>query len=159
MTRAAPVIRLRRLSGADPAVPLPAYASLGAAGADLRSNLPADQRAGGLLLAPGARALVPTGLSVELPEGHEWQIRARSGLALRHGLALANGIGTVDADYRGEVGVILVNLGARAIRIAHGDRIAQAVLAPVLQAAFEQVDTLSQSARGMGGFGSTGVAT
>ncbi|MGR3433536.1 MAG: dUTP diphosphatase, partial [Shimia sp.] len=104
-------VTLERMPGADPSVPLPAYATAGAAGADLRANLAPAERAAGLALAPGARALVPTGLRVALPPGHEWQIRARSGLALRHGIGLANGVGTIDADYRGEVAVLLVNLG------------------------------------------------
>lgn len=154
-----PEIRLRRWPGADPEVPLPAYATPGAAGADLRANFPEVGRADGLLLAPGARGLVPTGLAVALPEGFEWQIRARSGLALRQGLALVNGIGTIDADYRGEVGVIVINLGQEPIHISHGDRIAQAVLMPVPQARFRLVDDLDETGRGAQGFGSTGVST
>lgn len=150
-----PVIRVLRLPGADPAVPLPAYQTAGAAGADLCASFPDRQ---GLTLAPGARALIPTGLAVEIPEGLEWQIRARSGLALKQGLALVNGIGTIDADYRGEVGVIVVNLGDDPIEIAHGTRIAQAVLAPVIRARFEPAEALSDSARGTGGFGHTGTA-
>lgn len=150
-------IRILRTSEADRDVPLPRYATPGAAGADLCANLPPGLRDAGIAIAPGARALIPTGLIVELPPGYEWQIRARSGLALKRGLALANGVGTVDADYRGEVGVILVNLGAQAVTVHHGDRVAQAVLAPVVQAGFEEVDALSQSVRGAGGFGSTGV--
>lgn len=154
-----PEIRLRRWSGADPAVPLPAYATAGAAGADLRANFPAERRATGHVLEPMARALIPTGVAVALPEGFEWQIRARSGLALRHGLALVNGVGTVDADYRGEVGVLLVNLGGAPVTIGHGDRIAQAVLMAVPQARFREVADLDATERGAGGFGSTGVET
>ena len=146
-----PVIRIRRLPGAD--VPLPAYQTPGAAGADLCANLPG----GAITLAPSARALVPTGLAVEIPPGFEMQIRARSGLALKHGLALVNGIGTIDSDYRGELAVILVNLGAQAVDIVHGMRVAQAVVAPVVQARFQLAETLEATARGCGGFGSTGV--
>lgn len=159
MTVLPPQIRLRRWPGADPSVPLPAYETAGAAGADLRANFPQAQRDVGLILAPMQRGLVPTGLAVALPEGFEWQIRARSGLALRHGLALVNGVGTVDADYRGEVGVIVINLGNAPVTIAHGDRIAQAVLMPVAQARFRLVDDLDETDRGTGGFGSTGVET
>ncbi len=151
-----PVIRVMRVAGADLSLPLPAYESAGAAGADLRANLPEEQRAAGLVLAPGARALVPTGLRVALPEGHEWQIRPRSGLAFRHGVTLVNAPGTIDADYRGEVGVLMVNLGEAAYTIAHGERIAQAVLAPVLRAEFAEVAALDETGRGAGGFGSTG---
>ena len=140
---------------ADRALGLPTYATAGAAGADLRANLP-DR--GTITLAPGARALVPLGLAMELPEGVEMQIRPRSGLALRHGLTLLNSPGTIDADYRGEVGVIVVNLGAEPVTVAHGMRVAQAVLAPVTRARFEAVDALSDTARGAGGFGSTGTA-
>ena len=151
-----PLIRVMRVAGADATVPLPAYESAGAAGADLRANLPEAQRGEGLALAPGARALVPTGLRVALPEGHEWQIRPRSGLAFRHGVTLVNAPGTIDADYRGEVGVLMVNLGEAAYTIAHGERIAQAVLAPVLRAEFAEVAALDETGRGAGGFGSTG---
>ncbi len=151
-----PVIRVMRVAGADATVPLPAYESAGAAGADLRANLPEAQRGEGLVLAPGARALVPTGLRVALPEGHEWQIRPRSGLAFRHGVTLINAPGTIDADYRGEVGVLLVNLGEAPYVVAHGERIAQAVLAPVLRAELAEVAALDGTGRGAGGFGSTG---
>jgi len=154
-----PVIHVQRVEAADPAIPLHSYESAGAVGADLRANFPEPMRAEGLHLPTMTRALVPTGLKVQLPEGYEWQIRARSGQALRQGLALVNGIGTVDADYRGEVGVIVINLGREVIHIRHGDRIAQAVLAPVVQAQFETSDVLTQTERGTGGFGSTGVAS
>jgi dUTP pyrophosphatase len=145
-----PVVRYR-VEGrfADLAPPL--YASDGAAGADLRAALDAP-----LTIPPGGRALVPTGLVLEIPEGFEGQVRARSGLALRKGLALANGVGTIDADYRGEVGVALVNLGAEPVTIARGERIAQLVVAPVARASFAAVVDLAASARGAGGFGSTG---
>lgn len=141
-------------AGADPSLPLPAYETAGAAGADLRANLP-DR--GALTLAPGARALVPTGLRLEIPEGYEVQIRPRSGLALKHGITLPNSPGTIDSDYRGPLGVIVMNAGEVDFTITHGDRIAQMVVAPVLQAQFTLVDAMSGSDRGDGGFGSTGV--
>ena len=129
----------------------PVYASDGAAGADLRAAL-----AEPLVVTPGARVLVPTGLVLEIPPGFEGQVRARSGLALKKGLALANGVGTIDADYRGEVGVLVVNLGTEPVTLARGDRIAQLVIAPVARAIFEEAADLVDTARGAGGFGSTG---
>ena len=150
-------VAIRRLPGHDPALPLPAYATGGAAGMDVCACLPPEDRAGGLVLAPGARALVPTGLAVAIPEGHEIQVRPRSGLALRHGITLLNSPGTIDSDYRGEVGVILANLGDAAFTVAHGMRIAQLVLAPVARIAWEERDGLDASLRGSGGFGSTGT--
>lgn len=150
-----PTIRCTRTPDADPAIALPTYETDGAAGADLRANFPADQR-GGLTLAPGARALVPTGLRLAIPDGYEVQIRPRSGLALKHGITLPNSPGTIDSDYRGPLGVIVLNAGQEAFHIAHGDRIAQMVIAPVLRASFELVETLDDTARGQGGFGSTG---
>lgn len=150
-----PVVRIRRLPEADPSVPLPSYETAGAAGADLRANFPEAER-DGISLAPGARRIVPTGLSVEIPPGYEMQIRPRSGLALKHGLSLPNTPGTIDSDYRGPLGVILINLGDAPVTIGHGDRIAQAVIAPVIQVTFEETDVLSDTARGAGGFGSTG---
>ena len=146
-------IRVVRDAGADPAVPLPAYATAGAAGADLRANLP-DR--GVVVLEPGARALVPTGLRIEIPEGFEVQIRPRSGLALKHGITLPNAPGTIDSDYRGPLGVIVMNAGDAAFVIAHGERIAQMVVAPVVRARFDPADDLGDTARGAGGFGSTG---
>jgi len=146
-------IAIRRLEGFDTEVPLPAYATDGAAGADLRANF-ADGT--GLTLAPGARALVPTGLAMAIPEGHEVQIRPRSGLALKHGVTLVNAPGTIDSDYRGPVGVILVNLGQEAFHVAHGERIAQMVVAPVTRGVFFETATLDETARGARGFGSTG---
>lgn len=151
------VVQVLREGWADPSVPLPGYATAGAAGADLRANLPAEDRAEGITLAPGARALIPTGLRVALPEGCEMQIRPRSGLARNHGVTVLNAPGTVDADYRGPVGVLLVNFGHRPFTVAHGARVAQAVLAPVAQARFAPVAALSDTARGAGGFGSTGL--
>ena len=153
----APTIRFLRLSDADPEVPLPAYATPGAAGADLRANLAVPDRRHGVNLDPGARALVPLGFAMAIPEGWEAQVRARSGLALRHGLALVNAPGTVDADYRGPVGVILLNLGQEAFRIRHGARIAQMVVARAPRAIFEEADALDGTARGGAGFGSTGT--
>lgn len=141
---------------ADPAVPLPAYATPGSAGADIRANLPAGQRAAGFRLEPMQRAIVPTGLRIEIPAGYEVQIRPRSGLALKHGITLPNTPGTIDSDYRGPLGVLLVNLGADAYVIAHGERIAQMVVAPVVQARFVTGAALSATGRGTGGFGSTG---
>ena len=125
---------------------------------DLCASLPPERPRGeGLTLAPGARALVPSGLALEIPEGHEVQVRPRSGLALRHGLTLLNSPGTIDSDYRGEVGVILVNHGQAPVTIAHGMRIAQLVLAPVARVAWDEAEALAASARGDGGFGSTGT--
>lgn len=149
-------IGVQRSDDADPGIALPAYASDGAAGADVRANFPVVQRDLGMVLEPGARALVPTGLRLEIPFGHEVQVRPRSGLALKHGLTIANAPGTIDSDYRGPLGVILINLGAEPVTISHGERIAQLVLAPVLMARFEEVDELSKTVRGGGGFGSTG---
>lgn len=148
-----PVIRMAWTEDADQSVPLPSYETAGAAGADLRANFP-DRAA--LTLAPGARALIPTGLRVELPEGHEMQLRPRSGLALKDGISLPNTPGTIDSDYRGPLGVILINHGQDPVTISHGDRIAQAIIAPVVQAEFRIADTLSDTERGAGGFGSTG---
>ena len=143
------------LPGADTTLPLPSYETEGAAGADLRANFPPEAREGATL-RPGERRLIPTGLSVEVPEGFEMQVRPRSGAALKQGLSIPNAPGTVDSDYRGPLGVILVNLGEAPVHIAHGDRIAQAVVAPVVQARFQLTETLTDTARGAGGFGSTG---
>ena len=140
-------------AGADQSLGLPSYASAGAAGADLRANF-SDRVE--LVLAAGARALVPTGLRFAIPEGFEVQIRPRSGLALKHGITLPNAPGTIDSDYRGTLGVIVLNAGQDSFTIAHGDRIAQMILAPVVRADFELVEQLSETARGEGGFGSTG---
>jgi dUTP pyrophosphatase len=152
------VVRVIRDPGADPDVALPVYETAGAAGADVRANLLAGDRAVGIILQAGARALIPTGLRMAIPSGFEVQLRPRSGLALKQGLTLLNAPGTIDADYRGPVGVILVNLGTDDAVIRHGDRIAQMVVAPVVQGTFTLTDTLDDTARGAGGFGSTGVA-
>ncbi|MEL6618005.1 MAG: dUTP diphosphatase [Pseudomonadota bacterium] len=146
-------LQIVRVAGSDPNVPLPGYESDGAAGADLRANFAGGQ---GVVLAPGARALIPTGLAMAIPQGFEVQVRPRSGLALTHGIALVNSPGTIDSDYRGEVGVILLNTSDTPFAVDHGARIAQMVLAPVVQAAVREVDALDDTARGAGGFGSTG---
>jgi|TARA_B100000809_G_scaffold263931_1_gene318412 dUTP pyrophosphatase len=130
---------------------LPAYETAASAGLDLRAHLDTA-----ITLAPGARALVPTGLRLEIPAGYEGQVRPRSGLALKQGLTVLNAPGTIDADYRGDVGVILVNLSDEEQSIEHGDRIAQLLFAPVTQARWEEVGELDESDRGTGGFGSTG---
>jgi len=142
-------VRLTRVGQRGPPLELPRYETEGSAGMDLR----ADEA---FSLAPGERRLVPTGLAMELPPGHEGQVRARSGLAVRHGIALVNAPGTVDSDYRGEVKVLLVNLGQEPVAFARGDRIAQLVVAPVVRARVELAEDLAGSARGAGGFGSTG---
>jgi dUTP pyrophosphatase len=145
-------VRILRLAHAQD-LPLPSYQSALAAGADLTAAVPHDAA---LTIAPGARALVPTGIAVALPEGFEAQIRPRSGLAARHGLTVLNSPGTIDADYRGEIQVILVNLGNESVAITRGMRIAQFILATVARAQFSEVDLLDRTGRGAGGFGSTG---
>jgi dUTP pyrophosphatase len=142
---------------ADRSLPLPAYQTAGSAGADLCANLPPEVRGAGVLLQPMERVIVPTGIRVAIPEGFEMQIRPRSGLALKHGITLPNTPGTIDSDYRGPLGVALVNLGTAPYVVQHGDRIAQCVVAPVVQAGFELVEALDDTARGAGGFGSTGT--
>ncbi|MEP7030695.1 MAG: dUTP diphosphatase [Pseudolabrys sp.] len=145
-------VRIMRLAhGQD--LPLPSYQSAQAAGLDLIAAVPADRP---LTLAPGARALVPTGIVIALPTGTEAQVRPRSGLAVKHGLTVLNAPGTIDADYRGEVQVLLVNLGAESVSIIRGTRIAQMVIAAVTRAALREVASLDETARGSGGFGSTG---
>lgn len=143
-------VRVERLPhGAG--LPLPAYATEHAAGLDLRAAIETE-----LVLAPGERRAVPTGLRLEIPPGFEGQVRPRSGLALTHGVTVANAPGTIDADYRGELQVLLVNLGDRPFTIARGERVAQLVLAPVARAELDERETLGETARGRGGFGSTG---
>ncbi len=146
-------IRVIREDGADPAVALPSYETAGAAGADVRANLPDGTP---IVLEPGQRTLVPTGLRIEIPQGYEIQVRPRSGLALKHGITLPNTPGTIDSDYRGPLGVIVMNAGQDRFEIAHGERIAQLVVAPVVQATFELAEELGETGRGSGGFGSTG---
>ncbi len=152
----APIIQVVWEDWADRNVALPRYETAGAAGADLRANFPPDARAEGWVLAPMARRIVPTGLRVAIPDGFEMQIRPRSGLALKHGISLPNTPGTIDSDYRGPLGVLLINYGTEPFAIAHGDRIAQAVIAPVVQARFAVATGLDDTLRGSGGFGSTG---
>lgn len=149
MNPTVPVVRLPH--GRD--LPLPAYETAQAAGMDLRAAVPEDEP---LVLRPGSRFPVPTGLAFALPPGFEGQVRPRSGLAARSGITCLNTPGTVDADYRGEVKVILVNLGEEEVVIRRGDRIAQLVIAPVVQAAWSEVESLDETQRGAGGFGSTG---
>ena len=149
----APIVRFRRLEGnAD--LPIPAYATVGAAGFDLRAAVPGDAP---LLLRPGERLLVPTGFACAVPHGYEMQVRPRSGLAVKHGVSVANTPGTVDSDYRGPLMVCLINLGAKAFTISRGDRIAQAVVAPAPQLTLIEVEDLDATVRGEGGFGSTGI--
>jgi dUTP pyrophosphatase len=145
-------IRVQRLPHGE-GLPLPSYQSAHAAGLDLIAAVPADRP---LTLAPGGRALVPTGIALALPPGTEAQVRPRSGLAVKHGLTVLNAPGTVDADYRGEVQVLLVNLGAEAVAVTRGMRIAQLVIATVARAELREVEALDATQRGSGGFGSTG---
>ena len=154
-----PLVQVLWEDWADRTLPLPAYQTAGAAGADLCANFPEAQRAAGLVLAPMQRAICPTGLRVAIPAGYEMQIRPRSGLATKHGITLPNTPGTIDSDYRGPLGVALVNLGDAPFTIRHGDRVAQAVVAPVVQAGFAVVEALDETARGEGGFGSTGFGS
>ncbi len=144
------LLRIRRVAGWD--VPEPAYQTEGSAGADLSAAITEP-----VTIEPGHRALVPTGFSMSIPRGFEGQIRPRSGLALRHGVTVLNAPGTVDSDYRGEVKVLLVNLGHEAFVVRPGDRIAQLIVAPVVRARFELVSELDDTDRGGGGYGSTGV--
>ena len=146
------VVRIRRLAHAAD-LPLPDYATVLAAGMDLRAAVPADDP---VMLAPGQRVLVPTGLAIALPAGYEAQVRPRSGLALKHGVTCLNSPGTIDADYRGEIGVILVNLGEEPFIIERGMRIAQLVVAPVARVRWREVVALGDTDRGKGGFGSSG---
>ena len=149
---ARPIVRFVKL---DPRAAVPAYQTLGAAGLDLAACLP--EGSAGLTLEPGAIVLVPTGLSVAIPPGFEGQVRARSGLSTKHGIGLPNAPGTIDSDYRGELRVALINLGRERFAVTHGMRIAQLVIAPVAHAVIEEVDALDDTARGSGGFGSTGI--
>jgi dUTP pyrophosphatase len=142
-----------RLDRAAADLPLPAYQSAGAAGFDIAAALPEHAS---LVLEPGARECVPTGLALEIPPGWEGQIRPRSGLALKHGVTVLNAPGTIDSDYRGEIGVVLINLGSEAFEIRRGDRIAQLVFAPCAQAKLVTAQVLPETERGAGGFGSSG---
>jgi dUTP pyrophosphatase len=145
-------VALKRLPQGE-GLPLPAYMTEHAAGADLFAAVESE-----ITLSPGERALVPTGVAIALPEGYEAQVRPRSGLAIRNGVTCLNSPGTIDADYRGHVQVVLANLGSEPFVIRRGDRVAQIVVAPVVRAAFETVDELPVTQRADGGFGSTGVA-
>ncbi len=149
-----PVIPVVRLAH-NPELPLPAYETADAAGMDLRAAVPEAEP---FVLKPGARHAVPTGLAFAIPPGFEGQVRPRSGLALKAGVTCLNSPGTIDADYRGEVKVILINHGAEDFTIRRGDRIAQLLVSPVVQAAWSEVADLEATARGAGGFGSTGAA-
>jgi dUTP pyrophosphatase len=143
-------VKVRRLPhGAG--LELPDYASVGAAGADVRAAVPEPT-----VIGPGERFAVPTGIVLEIPEGHEVQVRPRSGLAIKHGVTVVNAPGTIDSDYRGELKVLLVNLSEEPVTIRHGDRVAQLVVAPVYRARFDEVDDVTATDRGEGGFGSTG---
>ena len=153
MTSPSPQIKIMQLAHAA-GLPLPAYETEEAAGMDLRAAVPEDAP---LVLKPGARTMVPTGLCIALPKGFEAQVRPRSGLAAKHGITCLNSPGTVDSDYRGELKVVLINLGEEAFTIRRGERIAQMVIAPVVQADWQPVASLDETARGTGGFGSTGV--
>ncbi|MFL5422215.1 MAG: dUTP diphosphatase [Myxococcales bacterium] len=142
-------IDVRRVGDRGDPLPLPGYATDGSAGLDLKADEPVH-------LLPGARALVPTGIAIALPPGYEGQVRPRSGLALRHGVTCLNSPGTIDADYRGELAVILVNLGSEPVALSRGERIAQLVLAPVVRGELRETSELPATARGAGGFGHTG---
>ena len=149
-------VRIHRTEKSDAGIALPAYETDGSAGMDIRANFPADIRDEGIVLAVGARALILTGMKFEIPLGFEVQIRPRSGLALKHGVTLVNAPGTIDSDYRGEVGMILINLGNEPFRITHGERVAQMVFAQVARCEITEVTSLTTTERGAGGFGSTG---
>jgi dUTP pyrophosphatase len=144
-----PKLKLRRVGAIQ--VPLPAYQTSGSAGLDLCAALPEA-----LQLAPGERRLIPTGLSFEIPEGHEGQVRPRSGLALKHGISIVNSPGTIDSDFRGEVGIVLINHGQEPYVIEPLSRIAQIVIARVEQVQIEEAESLTETSRGAGGYGSTG---
>ncbi len=148
------VVRVRRLPHAN-GLPLPSYQTAGAAGLDLIAAPPKDAP---IILESGASALVPTGLEMALPAGFEAQVRPRSGLAAKHGVTVLNSPGTIDSDYRGELRVLLINLGAKAVTLARGERIAQLIVAPVSRAVLIETDMLQATPRGAGGFGSTGHA-
>jgi len=152
-----PTVLIKTLEHFDTELALPSYETDGAAGADIRASLSASDREAGLMIKAGQRVLVPTGLSMEIPKGFEIQVRPRSGLSFKTSLMVVNSPGTIDSDYRGEVKVILGNMGSKDELIAHGERVAQLVLAPVTQANYQlTTDSLSETARGAGGFGSTG---
>ncbi|MCF6304132.1 MAG: dUTP diphosphatase [Rhodobacteraceae bacterium] len=146
------ILKIARAKGADPLLPLPSYQTAGAAGMDIVADTSRER----LIVKPNQRLLVKTGLCFEIPTGYEVQIRPRSGLALKHGVTLVNAPGTIDSDYRGEVGVILINFGNTDFQINHGDRIAQMVFASVIRCGIVETEILSETKRNQSGFGSTG---
>lgn len=150
------IVKLLREDWADASIALPTYETPGSAGADIRANLRPEDRDTGITVASLQRVLIPTGLRMEIPSGYEVQVRPRSGLSLKHGITLPNTPATIDSDYRGPLGVPIVNLSDTPYTIVHGDRIAQIIVAPVVQGRFVETDTLSDTSRGSGGFGSTG---
>ena len=149
-----PTVKLLKLEHFDSE--LPRYETSGAAGADIRASLPQELRSEGLVIEAGSRVLIPTGLAMQIPEGMEVQVRPRSGLSLKTSLLVVNSPGTIDCDYRGEVKIIMGNFGNEPHVIKHGERVAQLVLAPVIQASFQVEESLDSTERGAGGFGSTG---
>ena len=157
MKKPAVGVNVIRSKESDTRVDLPGYETAGAAGMDVRANFKIETREKGVTIEPGQRALIPTGLIVEVPEGFEMQVRPRSGLALKSGITVANAPGTVDSDYRGELGIILINHGDAPFHVSQGDRVAQLVLAPVVQVEWHELDSASTTLRGKGGFGSTGM--
>lgn len=146
-------VNIKKLEHYDSELPLPQYETLWAAGADVRACLGPEET---MVIKPGERVLIPTGLALEIPQGYEIQVRPRSGLSLKTGLMVVNSPGTIDSDYRGELKVIMGNLGTNVETVKHGDRVAQLLLAPVIQAKFIEADELTETKRGEGGFGSTG---
>ena len=150
-------IQITYLQNADKNISLPMYETLQSSGMDLRANLIEDNRVNGISLQAKKWLLIPTGLAISMPIGYEAQIRPRSGLAFKHGVSVLNSPGTIDADYRGELGVLLINHGEDEFHINHGDRIAQIVFAPVIQVVWNQVTYLDESSRDANGFGSTGI--
>jgi len=150
-------VNICRTKDADRTVPLPAYETDGAAGMDVRANFPSADRTKTITIEPGERQLIPTGLLMDIPIGFEMQVRPRSGLALKSGITLANSPGTIDSDYRGEIGLIVINLSLDAFHVVHGDRVAQFVFAPVTRCVWKEVEDHPATMRGIGGFGSTGV--
>ena len=150
-------IQITYLQNADRNISLPVYETSQSSGMDLRANLIEDNRVNGISLQAKKWLLIPTGLAISMPIGYEAQIRPRSGLAFKHGVSVLNSPGTIDADYRGELGVLLINHGEDEFHINHGDRIAQIVFAPVIQAVWNQVTYLDESSRDVNGFGSTGI--
>ncbi len=157
MVRPPVSVNISRTKDADRTVPYPAYETDGAAGMDVRANFPSGDREKTITIEPGERKLIPTGLIMDIPVGFEMQVRPRSGLALKSGITLANSPGTIDSDFRGEIGVILINLSLDPFHVVHGDRVAQFVFAPVTRCEWREVEDHPSTLRGSGGFGSTGV--